>query len=66
MAGNKNMDELNQALLDIKTHYSTFRSALVIARDSAEVSLPDIDDKSFWEREIRVLDRIYGQVSDNT
>lgn len=62
MTGNKNTGELDEALLDIKTHYSTWRSALIIARDNAEVRLPDIDDKSFWDRELVALDRVYGQV----
>jgi len=60
------MDDLSEALLDIKTHYSAWREALVIARDNAEVKLPDIDDRSYWEHEIKALDRVHAQVSANT
>lgn len=51
--------------LDLISHRSAWRSALEIARDNAEVSPPDIDDVSYWEREIKVLDRTLG-VLDRT
>lgn len=45
---------------DLITHRAAWRHALEIARDNAEVRAPDIDDRAYWERELRVFDRTIG------
>ncbi len=50
---------------DLITHRASWRNALVIARDHAEVRDPDINDKAYWEHEIRAFDRTLG-VLDRT
>lgn len=50
---------------DFHSHRSAWRNALVIARERAKVSPPDVDDKAYWEHEIRAYDRAFdGLESD--
>lgn len=44
---------------DFVSHRTSWREALVIARDSAKVSPPDTDDKAYWEHELRAYDRAF-------
>jgi hypothetical protein len=47
-----------EAQRDLHSHYRAWSKALAIAEEHAEVSPPDIDDKSYWQREQGVLDRV--------
>jgi hypothetical protein len=49
---------------DLFSHEEAWRSALVIAKNHAEQSPPDIDDKSYWEHEIKVFDRVWKQLDE--
>lgn len=51
---------------DFLSHKFAWLSALVIARDAAKVSLPDMDDKDYWEHEIRVFQRAYAELEATT
>ncbi len=46
------------ALQNFASHRSNWRAALVIARDTAEVRPPDIDDAGYWAHQIRAFDRV--------
>ncbi|MBR8427286.1 hypothetical protein [Burkholderia cenocepacia] len=48
---------------DFVSHFGSWREALVIARDQARVAPPDVDDKSYWEREIRAYDEAFAAYS---
>jgi len=47
---------------DFYSHKYAWLAALQIARDAAEVSPPDIDDKSYWEHEIKAFQRAYAEL----
>ncbi|CAJ6611449.1 Uncharacterised protein [Burkholderia pseudomallei] len=51
---------------DFVSHFGSWREALVIARDQARVVPPDVDDKTYWEREIRAYDEAFGAYSPST
>lgn len=44
-------------------HLPAWRRALVIAKEHAEVSPPDIDDKAYWQHEIDALDKIASDLA---
>lgn len=48
---------------DFHSHRDAWRRALTLARDSAEVSPPDIDDRAYWAHELAVFDRAYGELA---
>ena len=48
---------MNEALDDLRSHLVNWQRALTIAKEHAERSLPDIDDKLYWQHERVVLDR---------
>ncbi|WP_206146746.1 hypothetical protein [Burkholderia sp. Tr-20390] len=48
---------------DFVSHFGSWREALIIARDRARVVPPDLDDKSYWEREIRAYDEAFAAYS---
>ncbi|WP_334043574.1 hypothetical protein [Burkholderia ambifaria] len=48
---------------DFVSHFGSWREALVIARDHARVVPPDVDDKTYWEREIRAYDEAFAAYS---
>lgn len=52
------MVDFRSSLLDVVTHAKDFRSALEFKLESAEVKWPDIDDKSYWEKQIRTFENI--------
>lgn len=54
------MSDSNVDFMDLITHRAAWRTALEIARDNAERRAPDIDDVSYWEHEISVMDRTLG------
>lgn len=45
---------------DAIAHRFEWREALVVAREHAEVSWPDVDDRSYWDHELRVYDRVFS------
>jgi hypothetical protein len=47
---------------DFMTHREAWRKALETARDHAKVSAPDVDDKAYWERELRAFDRAFAAI----
>lgn len=49
---------------DFHTHKQAWLTALQIARDHAKVSLPDVDDKSYWKHEIHVFQRAYAELEE--
>lgn len=49
---------------DFRSHQHSWREALQIAIEHAEVSSPDIDDKTYWERELRAFDRAYNELPE--
>lgn len=48
------------AIDDLESHRAAWRNGLEIARSHAQVSPPDIDDKSYWDHELRAFDRTFG------
>jgi len=49
---------------NVLTHRNAWRKALVAARDAAEVSPPDVDDRAYWEHEIQAFDRTFDKLSE--
>ena len=48
-----------EALEDFKSHLNDWRKAIEIARDSEKKSLyPDIGDGSYWDHQLKVLNRV--------
>jgi hypothetical protein len=47
----------------LKTHGDNCRTAMLIAKDHAEVSPPDIDDKSYWDHEIAALEAALSRIN---
>ncbi|KVV07447.1 hypothetical protein [Burkholderia ubonensis] len=47
---------------DFLTHHASWREALVIARDRAIVQPPDVDDRSYWDHELRAYDRAFASI----
>ncbi|WP_321820896.1 MULTISPECIES: hypothetical protein [unclassified Burkholderia] len=45
---------------DFVSHRGSWREALVIARDQARVVAPDVDEKAYWDREIRAYDEAFS------
>ncbi|PRD96816.1 hypothetical protein C6P88_02590 [Burkholderia contaminans] len=45
-----------------RSNREAWRLALTIARDLAKVHGPDVDDKAYWEHEIRAFDRAFASV----
>ena len=43
---------------DIISHSGDFKHAIAIARSHAEVRDPDIDDKAYWDKQLRTYERI--------
>jgi hypothetical protein len=43
---------------DIISHSGDFKNAIAIARSHAEVRDPDIDDKAYWDKQLRTFERI--------
>lgn len=52
--------EARAAIADLESHRAAWRNGLEIARNHAEVSPPDIDDKSYWDHQLRAFDRTFG------
>lgn len=48
---------------DLFTHRDAWRKALEAARDTAEISSPDIDDRSYWQHELDVFDRVFAALA---
>lgn len=44
--------------LDIITHADDFKNAIKIAREHAEVDPPEIDDKAYWDKQLRTYKNI--------
>jgi hypothetical protein len=51
--------EATEALVDLGTHRQAWRASLLASMRRAEVLPPDIDDRSYWEHEIAVFDRVF-------
>ncbi|MEX3555681.1 MAG: hypothetical protein VB131_03395 [Burkholderia gladioli] len=51
---------------DFISHHGSWREALVIARHHARVAPPDVDERTYWDREIRVYDEAFGGYSPNS
>ncbi|MCA8228231.1 hypothetical protein [Burkholderia vietnamiensis] len=47
---------------EFRTHHAAWHKALGIARDQAIVRAPDVDDKAYWEHELRAFDRAFASV----
>lgn len=45
-----------------RSNHEAWRLALTVAQDLAKVQGPDIDDKAYWEHEIRAFDRAFASV----
>lgn len=43
---------------DIVTHAGDFKKAIEIAKSHAEVRDPDIDDRAYWDKQLRTYERI--------
>jgi hypothetical protein len=52
-------DAAVDALVDVTTHRDSWRKAIETAREHAEVSPPDIDDRGYLEHELRAFDRTF-------
>ncbi|HEP6430584.1 TPA: hypothetical protein VDB83_004907 [Burkholderia cenocepacia] len=48
---------------DFISHYGSWREAMIIARDHARVAPPDVDERTYWDREIRVYDEAFSGYS---
>jgi hypothetical protein len=44
--------------IDLLSHLGDFETACTIAKEHAEVSPPDIDDKAYWQRQLDTIGRI--------
>lgn len=60
-----NIDAKLDAILDLETHRSAWRNAIEIARNHARVEPPDLDDKSYWNHELRAFDRTFDALVEN-
>jgi hypothetical protein len=47
---------------DFRTHHKSWRDALVIAHDNAEVRSPDVDNKAYWQHELNAYDRAFAAI----
>ncbi|VWC82153.1 hypothetical protein BLA39750_01283 [Burkholderia lata] len=45
-----------------RSNHEAWRLALTVAQDLAKVQGPDVDDKAYWEHEIRAFDRAFASV----
>jgi hypothetical protein len=50
--------EAIEALADLGTHRRAWRTSLLASMRRAKYDPPDIDDRSYWEHEIEVFDRV--------
>jgi hypothetical protein len=55
------VERLREARHYLDTHADNVLRAMEIARDAAEVSPPDVDDRAYWEHEIRALRAALGE-----
>lgn len=53
------IDAKADAMLDLETHRSAWRNALEISRSHARVDPPDVNDKAYWDHELRAFDRTF-------
>jgi hypothetical protein len=54
-------DALREALVDVVTHRSAWRDAIILARDFASEGSENPDaDRSYWNRELRAYDRTFA------
>jgi len=63
-ASDQSDTERMRAIADVLSHQHDWRKALTEMRDRAEVSPPDIDDRSYWQRQLDVLDRIVAALAE--
>lgn len=49
---------------DLLSHIDDWRSACTIARDAAPLPTEDMDDRSYWQHQLNVLDRVEAQIDD--
>jgi hypothetical protein len=54
-----NMDAKLSAMLDLETHRDAWRKAIEISRGHARIEPPDVDDKTYWDHELRAFDRSF-------
>lgn len=52
----------NEFPKDFYTHQQSWRNALVIAEANGKVELPDVDEKSYWQHELKAFDRAYREL----
>lgn len=52
------MNKYQDIFTDIISHADDFRKAMEIAKHHAEVRDPDIDDKAYWDKQIKTYNRI--------
>lgn len=52
------MNKYQDIFTDIISHADDFRKAMEIAKEHAEVRDPDIDDKAYWDKQIKAYNRI--------
>jgi hypothetical protein len=45
-------------LSDIISHAHDFKAAIAIAKEHAEVRSPDIDDRAYWDKQLKTYERI--------
>ncbi|HEX2753683.1 MAG TPA: hypothetical protein VHP34_11385 [Alphaproteobacteria bacterium] len=47
-----------EELRELTTHIQAWRRAILFARNYAEVKIPDIDDRAYWQHELVALDKL--------
>lgn len=47
---------------DFITHHHDWRGAILIAIEHAETAGPDMDDKAYWQKQLKVFDRAYEEL----
>lgn len=52
-----------EALEDCRTHRAAWRNAIGIAFAHAKVCEPEIDDKSYWDHELKAFDRTFAALA---
>lgn len=52
------MEAIAEALRDLQSHSAAWRKTIAEALDRADWSLEDLDDRSYWQHELDVFDRV--------
>jgi hypothetical protein len=58
-------EEIMAAMEDLLSHRDPWRKAMVIAKTHAEFAPPEVDDRSYWDHQLRAFDRTFDALSKN-